>query len=249
MTRKPDLTRREWLAKTLAAATIIGSGIRELDALATLKPQLDDLTPGDVCRLTCAQTLGPCYYDTKNVRRDITEGKTGLPTLLGFLVVNADTCQPVTNATIDIWHTDNNGIYSAPISTFCNGTDPLVRQQTYCRGIQPTDAGGWAHFRTIFPGWYSGRTTHIHATVRVGTTAMVTTQFYFPDTLTDSVYRNHPLYTHRPNRNTTNTSDNVIGGNATRVNPYLFNSKLILDQSLVALKVIAIRTNPTACAA
>jgi protocatechuate 3,4-dioxygenase beta subunit len=245
-----NLTRRAWLTRSLAAATAIASGIRDLDALEILKPQLHDLTPGDVCQLTCAQTLGPCYYDTRNVRQDITEGKPGLPALLGFLIVNADTCQPVTNATIDIWHTDANGVYSAPLSTFCNGTDATIRQQTFCRGIQPTDASGWAHFRTIYPGWYSGRATHIHATIRVGTSAMVTTQFYFPDAVNLQIYRNHPAYSHRPNPNTSNTTDNIIGGGSgTRVTPYLFNSKLMALRSLVALKVVAIRTTATACSA
>lgn len=243
------LTRRDWIARSLASATAIGSAISELDAMDILRPKLSDLTPGDVCTLSCAQTLGPCWFDTRAVRHDITEGKPGLPTLLGFLIVNADTCQPVTNATIDIWHTDANGVYSAPISTFCNGTDATVRQQTFCRGIQPTDASGWAHFRTIFPGWYSGRTTHIHATIRIGTTAMVTTQFYFQDSMNSLIYRNHAAYSHRPNPNTTNSTDGVIGGTSSRVTPYLFNSKLIKVQSLVALKVIAIRTTPTTCTA
>lgn len=243
-----SLTRRDWLAKGAMAIAALGLGARDLGgALTVFKPQLDDLTPGEVCTLTCAQTLGPCYYSGTQMRHDITEGKPGLPSLLAFLVVNADTCQPIANATVDIWHTDANGVYSAPINTFCNPGDALARTQTFCRGVRTTDSNGWAHFRTIYPGWYSGRTPHIHATIRVGGNAMVTTQFYFPDTLSDQIYRNHPLYLHRPNRNTTNTTDGVIGGNAARVNPYLFNSKLILGNSLVALKVIAIRNTVTTC--
>ena len=181
------------------------------------------------------------------MRQDITEGKSGLPTLLSFLIVDADTCQPVQDATIDIWHTDNNGVYSAPINAMCNPGDALARQQTFCRGVQPTDSNGWAHFNSIYPGWYSGRTTHIHATIRRSGNAIVTTQFFFDDSLDDFVYKNHPNYSSRPNRDTTNLTDGVIGGSASRVSPFLFTSKLINGRSLVALKVIAIRSSATHC--
>ena len=243
------LSRRQWLTRGLTAAAAIGVTGGALDVLgATLKPQLDDITPS-VCTLTCAQTLGPCYYSGTQVRHDITEGKSGLPSLLGFLIVDADTCQPVENASIDIWHTDRNGVYSAPITAMCNAGDATARTQTFCRGVQPADANGWAYFRTIYPGWYSGRTTHIHATIRVGTSAIVTSQFHFADTLIDYIYRTHPLYTHRPAKDTTNVRDGVIGGAATRVDPFLIQGKLIRDESLVGLKVIAIRNSTTRCSA
>ena len=74
---------------------------------------------------------------------------------------------------------NGSGSTSAPISTFCNPNDALTRQQTFCRGVQTTDANGWPSFTTIYPGWYSGRTPHIHATIRMNGNARVTTQFYF----------------------------------------------------------------------
>ncbi len=235
------MTRRELLATAaagFAATKLFGS---------TPIPRTLDLIPGDVCTLTCAQTLGPCHYDPDFVRRDITEGKAGLPTLLSFLVVDANTCEPIPNAAVEVWHTDVNGVYSAPIATMCNPGDALARQQTFLRGIQTTDANGWAYFNSVYPGWYSGRTPHIHAMIGRNGSTMVTTQFYFEDAMSDWVYRNHPLYTHRPNRNTTNTTDNVIGGSATRVNPFLFRTKLIEQRALVALKVVAIRDTRTTC--
>lgn len=256
MTIAKSLTRRSLLIRTLQSAVTLGAGAAALTLLGQsnsgksvrdLVPAGFDLTPNDVCTLTCQQTLGPCHYDPDLVRRDVTEGKNGLPTLMGFLVVNADTCQPVENAAVEIWHTDANGVYSAPIAAMCNAGDAVARTQTFLRGIQTTGSDGWAYFNTIYPGWYSGRTPHVHAMVTLNNVQNVVTQFYFPDTMSDWIYRNHPLYTHRPNRNTTNTSDGVIGGNTNRVVPYLFNSKLINNQSLVALKVIAIRASRTTC--
>jgi protocatechuate 3,4-dioxygenase beta subunit len=237
------LTRREVLARSLTAATGLALGLGSLRALGAT------LHADDVCTLTCTQTLGPCYYAANLVRSNITEGKSGLPTLLSFQVVDADTCQPISNASIDIWHTDAGGIYSAPINTMCNSADLTARTMTFCRGIQFTGSDGWAHFNTIFPGWYSGRTTHIHATVRVSGTEIVTTQFYFDDTLTTAIYSTHPNYANRPVKDTTNAGDSVIGGATSRVAPFLFTSKLILGKALVARKVIAIRSSRTSCAA
>jgi protocatechuate 3,4-dioxygenase beta subunit len=236
------VNRRDLILLSLAAGVV-----RPIRAIAQAVTPLD--ITKNVCTLTCAQTLGPCYYDANLIRRDITEGEVGLPTLLSFLVVDADTCTPIENASIDIWHTNAGGIYSAPINQMCNPGNALARTKTFARGIQMTDATGWAHFNSIFPGWYSGRTTHIHATVRRNGSEMVTTQFYFEDTLANFVYRNHVNYLSRPNRDTTNSTDNVIGGNASRVTPFLFTTKLINDKSLVALKVIAIRSSATRCSA
>src|SRR2546423_5251004 len=105
-----DLTRRELFAAAigLTAYPLIAASPR-------------------ICTLTCASTLGPCYYDGTLVRRDITEGKAGLPALLSFLVVNADTCAPIENASIDIWHTDARGVYSGPINMMCNSADLTAR--------------------------------------------------------------------------------------------------------------------------
>ena len=152
------ISRREMLLQSLTAAAGVGLGVSSLPIFAA-QPT--------VCTLTCQMTLGPCYYSGTSVRSNITEGKAGLPTLLSFLVVNADTCQPIPNASIDIWHTDAQGIYSAPINIFCNPNDAVARTQTFCRGVQLTAPDGWAHFNSIYPGWYSGRTTHIHATIRM----------------------------------------------------------------------------------
>ena len=76
------------------------------------------------------------------------------------------------------------------------------------RGIQKTDAGGLAAFQTVYPGWYQGRTVHIHVKVYLGGNVVHTGQLYFPDTLTDSVYRTAP-YKSRPGRDTRNANDFV----------------------------------------
>lgn len=255
---KRIITRREWLNKGFRAAAAFGLGAIALNASGDLSPfvanAMDKMSEGsldfassDVCTLTCTTTLGPCYSNVNLVRRDITSGITGMPMRLGFRIVNADTCSPIQGATVDLWHTNKDGNYSA-LSGVCS-SDSTTLNQNFSRGIQSSDANGWVYFDSIFPGWYSGRVTHMHATVRIGTTSIVTTQFFFADRVAETIYRNHPLYINRPNRDTTNTTDNVIGGNISRALPYILSTRLVQNRYLQAVKTIAIRTTPTACSA
>ncbi len=244
------VSRRALFVKSLTGMAGLALGFRGLNALGLpAGGGISDLSMPTSCTLTCASTVGPCYYDSQLIRQDITEGVTGLPMLISFLVVNADTCQPVSNASIDIWHADAAGVYSGPINTMCSGSDLAVRQQIFLRGIQFTDAAGWAHFNSVYPGWYSSRTTHIHLTVRVNGAEMVTTQLFFDDDFTTFVYHNFSPYTSRPNKDTTNLGDNVIGGSASRAMPFLFDTKLIENKTLVVRKLLAIRGTKTTCAA
>jgi protocatechuate 3,4-dioxygenase beta subunit len=256
--RKELLSRRSWLAKGFKTAAALGIGALAINALGDLSPTvtsaMENMTNGsldfaaaDTCVLTCSATLGPCYTNVNLVRRDITSGISGMPMRLAFRIVNADTCDPIQGATIDIWHTNKDGNYSA-LTGMCS-SDGTTLTQNFSRGIQSSDANGWVYFDSIFPGWYSGRVTHMHLTVRIGTTSIVTTQFFFADRVAESIYRNHPLYINRPNRDTTNTSDNVIGGNISRALPYIMTTKMVNNKYLMATKTIAIRTTPTACSA
>jgi protocatechuate 3,4-dioxygenase beta subunit len=82
--------------------------------------------------------------------------------------------------------------------------------RTFMRGVQRTDKNGVALFRTVYPGWYQGRTVHIHVKVWVGGSDVHTGQLFFSDTLTDAVYKRLP-YSRRPNRSTRNAQDMIFG--------------------------------------
>ena len=64
------------------------------------------------CVLTPEQTEGPYYIANERVRRNITEGKRGIPVALRATVVDASTCKPIKGASVDIWHCDAGGVYS-----------------------------------------------------------------------------------------------------------------------------------------
>jgi protocatechuate 3,4-dioxygenase beta subunit len=153
------------------------------------------------CVLTPEQTEGPYYIANEKVRRNITEGRPGAPLVLRLFVVDASTCRPIKGAAVDIWHADAGGVYSG----FGSGSG----NRTFMRGIQKTDAKGLARFRTVYPGWYRGRTVHIHVKVHVGGNVVHTGQLYFPDSWTDRVFRRRP-YSRRPNRDTRNATDFVF---------------------------------------
>lgn len=203
ISRRATLTR---IGGLLAGAVAVG-GWKAADSLSSTAEEAESSGPAGValgavsCVLAPEQTEGPYYLDDHRVRRNITEGKAGVPLTLRLTVVNVSTCRPIKGAAVDIWHCDAGGVYSG---TSVQGTD----DDRFLRGIQRTDAKGLALFRTIYPGWYQGRTVHIHVMVHLGGNVVHTGQLYFPDALTDALYRRSP-YSRRPNRNPRNAGDSI----------------------------------------
>ncbi|PRP84150.1 protocatechuate dioxygenase [Planoprotostelium fungivorum] len=117
----------------------------------------------DSCILVQEVTEGPYYANLGMVRRNITEGKAGLPLKLKFQVKDVTTCEIVAGAAVEIWHCDAAGIYSHYQNSQNNGG----AETTFLRGIQFVDSKGVATFDTIFPGWYAGRDIHIHIKVHI----------------------------------------------------------------------------------
>jgi protocatechuate 3,4-dioxygenase beta subunit len=159
------------------------------------------------CVLTPEQTEGPYYIAGEKVRRNITEGRAGTPLTLRLTVVDSRTCKPIKGAAVDIWHCDAAGTYS--------GFGAGRSSRTFMRGIQRTNADGVATFKTVYPGWYPGRTVHIHVKVHVRGNVVHTGQLYFSDRVTDAVYRRKP-YSNRPNRETRNVDDSLFRGGGKR---------------------------------
>ena len=161
------------------------------------------LASATTCWLTPEKTEGPYYFDPKLIRRDITEGKTGVPLSLAIGVVDVN-CVPVPNLLVDVWHADKDGLYSGYSQPGGN-----TRGQSFLRGTQPTDADGIARFDTIYPGWYQGRATHIHFKVRIPDQTYVTSQFAFPEAINNAVYAS-PLYASRGRNSTSNAADGIF---------------------------------------
>ncbi|MEA2690485.1 MAG: hypothetical protein QOD51_3092 [Candidatus Eremiobacteraeota bacterium] len=167
------------------------------------------------CVLSPAIEEGPFFVDERLNRSDLTTGtsdpgvKLGVPLKLVFRVhaLNGSACAPLSGAHVDLWHTDATGIYSdvAPLKTV---------GQRFLRGYQITGSDGGAAFSTIFPGWYPGRTPHIHVKVRTFSPAgavkhAFTSQLYFDEAVANAVYARAP-YAGRGNRDMTNARDGLF---------------------------------------
>lgn len=196
-----SLTRRH--ALTAVAATA-GAALMPRAVVAQSR---DVLLPGsEVCALTPEVTEGPYYLDRTLVRADIREDRAGVPLHLRMQVVDT-ACTPRAGARVDIWHCDAQGVYSA----FGGGEagQESAAGETFLRGTQMTDERGVVEFATIYPGWYRGRTTHIHFKVFLDDRTVLTGQVFFPDALSEYLYLNVPAYMRDAPRDTVNASDGI----------------------------------------
>ena len=81
---------------------------------------------------------------------------------------------------------------------------------TYLRGAQVTNNAGVAQFTTVYPGWYRGRSVHIHFKVHVAEATVLTSQFFFDDAMSDALYAGAAPYSAHTGRTTTNANDNIF---------------------------------------
>ncbi len=189
-----ELNRRDVLKSIGGVSLAAVFGARALQLLGDDAEAATTTT----CLLTPEVTEGPYWVEEALTRRNVTEGKPGTPLVIRFTVLNAKTCRPIKNADVEIWHCDALGNYSA-----VNGASTR-----YLRGHQKANATGKAEFLTIFPGWYRGRTPHIHMKVSVGGNAVHTGQVFFNEKITATVYKQAP-YASRGQYDTPHSSDSI----------------------------------------
>lgn len=238
------LARRDVL-RVLGGATVMMAALPgAMSRLRSIGPSRAHAQTVPTCIVRPEQTEGPYFVDEllerSDIRSDPTTGavSAGVPLTLAFVVSRLDgtTCSPFAGAVVDVWHCDSQGLYS---DVAANGT--VGRK--FLRGYQVTDADGAATFVTIYPGWYQGRTVHIHFKIRTAAdeTLEFTSQLFFDDALTDAVYAQAP-YASRGTRSTRNATDGIYAGGG---------SELLLDVAAdgaggyVATFAIGIETSGT----
>jgi protocatechuate 3,4-dioxygenase beta subunit len=225
------LTRREALGALGAAAGALGlrhppflgdgADAASAERLALLgRGAGSSASPAHLpgCIVTPQQAEGPYFVDERLERADIRvdplDGSVsqGLPLTLSFNVQRVDgtACSPLTGAVVDLWQCDAAGVYSDVRDT--QGRFD-TREKKFLRGHQLTNAAGGVEFRTIFPGWYQGRTPHVHFKVRLYAGAQrtfeFTSQLYFEESVIDRVYAFAP-YDSRGPRSTRNDRDGIF---------------------------------------
>jgi protocatechuate 3,4-dioxygenase beta subunit len=191
------LTRRSALALAGGAAVCaVAAACSSAAGTATSSPTpsaapTSSPTPSGSLVLTPQETAGPYPLDLHSTpsffRNDITEGKPGVPLTVTLTILH-QIGAPLANARVDIWQCDKDGVYSGFAQPGSNAVG-----QTFMRGIQMTDASGKVTFKTVYPGWYAGRITHIHFQVYLNNGLVATSQLAFPDDVTKAVYSS-PLY-------------------------------------------------------
>ena len=163
------------------------------------------------CTVTPEETEGPYYFDADRIRGDIREDREGTRLRLAIRVRDAAGCKPISNAVVDIWHCDALGLYSgfeAASTGGPGGGGGPTDNEKYLRGAQVTNSDGIVEFVTIYPGWYRGRTVHIHAKVHLDNATVLTSQLYFDEAVTESVYKREP-YSQHTGRDTFNSNDGI----------------------------------------
>ncbi|MBW4507558.1 MAG: intradiol ring-cleavage dioxygenase [Scytonematopsis contorta HA4267-MV1] len=170
------------------------------------------------CIVSPEQTEGPYFVDEKlnrsDIRSDPADGsvKEGVPLKLTLRItgVSGTACTPLVGAIVDIWHCDALGVYSDVTDRSFNTVG-----KKFLRGYQITDANGTVQFSSIYPGWYQGRTVHIHFKVRTNATSgqsyEFTSQLYFDDSISDQVYAQAP-YASKGQRTLKNAEDGIFQG-------------------------------------
>jgi len=226
------LTRREVLGLMAAAGAVavVGCGDDEeapgqVAAPATVVAPGATATTGAsptvepsalACVVSPEMTEGPYFVDEmlnrSDIRADPSDGSEaeGIPLALtlNLYQVNGEACTPLSGAHVDVWHCDASGLYSD-----VEANDTVGKK--FLRGYQLTDDSGAARFTTIYPGWYMGRSVHIHFKVRTDPASAsgyeFTSQLFFDEAVTDQVHAQAP-YSSRGTRDTLNANDMVYAG-------------------------------------
>ncbi|MFE4215358.1 intradiol ring-cleavage dioxygenase [Streptomyces sp. NPDC056844] len=181
------------------------------------------------CVLMSSVTEGPYYLDDALVRKDITDGKEGVPLTVRLTVQDTtESCAAVAGAAVEIWHCDAWGYYSGYTTANPGGEAPAESEDTsgaddttYLRGYQIAGDDGVVEFTTVYPGWYTPRVTHIHVKVHTGGSkddgtyeggkVNYTGQLFFEDSYGESVYKLSP-YSQHVGTPTALDDDMVYGG-------------------------------------
>jgi protocatechuate 3,4-dioxygenase beta subunit len=224
------ITRRQAVAAAGAAGATILVGPAVFRALGGVA-----IAASDCAKLTPELTEGPYWVNTLLRRSDLRANshggghQAGVPLALTVNVLDSSNgCKPLDGVAVDIWHANAHGLYSDESSQQAGGgtsggdtiKDNWLRGYQITgqdRGIKSKPVRGQVSFKTIWPGWYTGRAIHIHVRVRKlshtgATIAGYTTQIFFSNTANDTVLTGaSPYNTRSPQKDpTTDTNDTVL---------------------------------------
>lgn len=236
------------------------------------------LQQAPACMLIPEQEEGPYYIDYEKVRKNLTENKPGVPLQLRIALMDSRRCTPLENAALDIWHCDATGVYSGftangggdsgpggpggrggrggPGRGGPRGASAGTDETRFLRGVQFTNKDGVAEFETLYPGWYAGRTIHIHLKVHLegnmsgerytGGHVSHTGQLFFPEDVTERIAKLAPYVTHSQVHRTLHSEDNVFRAQGGSQAMMTLMPKAKGSDTAGFLATIALAVDPTA---
>lgn len=205
------MERKEFLKRSLSSLGVL------ITAPVFLSCENDEINPtttsdgsnngssSDNCTVTNTETEGPypIHEPASLVKPDIRGDRPGVVLTAGITIKNKNTgCEPIEGVKVDIWHCDALGQYSEYGS---------LTSVSWLRGRQTTDSEGLVTFTSIFPGWYSGRSPHIHVHVYDSSgKSLLITQIAFPDDICKTVYTTASDYTSHGTHDTLLANDSIF---------------------------------------
>jgi len=211
------LNRRQ----ALAVLGLAGAGLTVLGSAGVAHASIGSATTESVsagavdCVAKPEMVEGPYFVDEglnrSDIRVDTSDGSlsdgTKLTLDLDVLQITDGVCAPLPDAMVDIWHCDAYGVYSDEAANNSVG-------KTFLRGYQISNTAGRVRFVTVLPGWYQGRTVHIHIKIRTtgtdGNPYEFTSQLYFTEDFQLAYLATDP-YAAKGARDTTNDTDGIYG--------------------------------------
>jgi len=213
------------LLNTSHASNLTGINVNTTSSTIFDSPS-DDTT----CLLQPEATIGPYWVSGELIREDVSEDQAGIPLYLNVQVVDVTSCSVVPDLYWEIWHCNASGVYSGVVASG-NGDsfDTSNLNATFLRGLSPTDEDGVISMKTVFPGHYTGRATHIHVVAHANATvysngtigsgaagdSTSTTQhigqLFFDQALLEAVSVVSP-YSENTQTETTNAEDSILAG-------------------------------------
>ncbi|CAE6471955.1 hypothetical protein ACGC1H_003826 [Rhizoctonia solani] len=240
------------------------------------------------CVTTPKVTEGPYYINNELLRQDIREDQVGVNLILDIGVMDVTTCQPLDQALVEIWHCNATGHYSgftsanmggggngiapggngsAPLGSMSplagtpggrGGSTSMTDQLRFLRGGYATNSEGMVEFSSVYPGFYTGRTVHIHIMVHTnysvasngsvishsGTVRHIG-QLFFDDALNEKI-TTQGVYANTTETRTYNDEDSILDSeNADGYNAYASTEFVGETETDGILAYITIGVDPT----
>jgi protocatechuate 3,4-dioxygenase beta subunit len=218
-----EQSRKNFLKKFLIGATTVPLILEacKKDTVTSSTGTTTTTGTSGTCTVSPTETAGPFPTITPSslLRSDIRLDRTGVAFTMKITIANKNnSCAALAGAIVDVWHCDKDGNYSEYGGTSMQSTNYTAVH--FLRGRQTTDSSGLVTFTSIFPGWYSGRATHIHVHVyNAAGTSLLITQISFPEASDSAVVAVNAStangYTKGMTGYTYNASDNVFSDDTT----------------------------------